>query len=194
VGDPTLLDDLRRLGEQGAPQVAVVIRGPSHSDEIRPNLDIDKFLAFSYLVNVKTIKGRRMELSPATTGTAGILLLTIVLVEYGGTFMFRLLRAQTGYTDFQRSSFRAGHAHAGVLVMLSLVALLYADAIEVTGIGAWAGRSAIPLAAILMPAGFFFSAMGEGRTSPNRLRILVYLGAVSLAIGVVSLGIALLVG
>jgi hypothetical protein len=45
-----------------------------------------------------------------------------------------------------------------------------------------------------MPAGFFFSAMGEGRTSPNRLRILVYLGAVSLAIGVVSLGIALLVG
>jgi hypothetical protein len=135
-----------------------------------------------------------MNLSSATTSTAGILLLAIVFVEYGGTFMFRLLKGQSGFTDFQRSSFRAGHAHAGVLVMLSLVTLLYADAVDLTGFGRWAGPSAIPLAAILMPAGFFFSAMGSGRTSPNRFRWLVYLGAASLAVGVISLGLALLIG
>jgi hypothetical protein len=134
-----------------------------------------------------------MGLSSATTTTAGILLLTIVFVEYGGTFMFRLLKGKSGFTDFQRSSFRAGHAHAGVLVMLSLVSLLYADAVDLSGFGSWAGRSAVPLAAILMPAGFFFSAMGPGRTSPNRARWLVYLGAVSLAVGVVTLGLALVV-
>lgn len=135
-----------------------------------------------------------LELSAATTGTAGILLLTVVFVEYGGTFMFRLLKGQGGFTDFQRSSFRAGHAHAGVLVMLSLVALLYADAVELNGIGRFGGRSAIPLAAILMPAGFFFSAMGPDRTTPNRFRYLIYLGAASLALGVITLGITLLSG
>jgi hypothetical protein len=79
-----------------------------------------------------------------------------------------------------------------VLVILSLVALLYADALTWDGLGAFAGRSAIPLAAILMPAGFFFSAAGEGRSSPNRLVFLVYLGAIVLGIGVVTLGLALL--
>jgi hypothetical protein len=45
-----------------------------------------------------------------------------------------------------------------------------------------------------MPAGFFFSAMGPGRTKPNPARWLIYLGALSLAIGVITLGWALLAG
>jgi hypothetical protein len=53
-------------------------------------------------------------------------------------------------------------------------------------------RTAIPLAAILMPAGYFLSSAGAGRTEPNRLIYLLYAGAVSLALGVVSLGLALL--
>ncbi len=44
-----------------------------------------------------------------------------------------------------------------------------------------------------MPAGFFFSSVGRGATKPNRSVVLLYLGAASLAIGVVSLGIGLLV-
>jgi hypothetical protein len=106
--------------------------------------------------------------------------------------MFRLLNGERGFTDFQRSSFRAGHAHAGVLVILSLVALLYADAVELSGLARVGGRAAIPLAAILMPAGFFFSAMGRGRTTPSRFRYLIYLGAASLALGVTTLGLTLL--
>jgi hypothetical protein len=44
-----------------------------------------------------------------------------------------------------------------------------------------------------MPAGFFFSSMGEGRNTPNAFITLVYTGAVVLATGLTSLGIGLLI-
>ena len=81
---------------------------------------------------------------------------------------------------------------AGVLVILSLVCLLLVDAARLAGPLALLARSAIPAAAILMPAGFFLSAAGRGVEKPNRLILLLYLGAVSLAAGVVALGIELL--
>ena len=54
-------------------------------------------------------------------------------------------------------------------------------------------RSGVPVAAILMPAGFFFSSMGKGRTSPHRLVALVFLGATLLALGLASPGVGRLV-
>lgn len=133
-----------------------------------------------------------MELSSATTGTAGILLLAVAFIEYGGTFMLKVVRGGEQFTGFQKSFFRAGHAHAGVLVILSLIALLYADSLTLSGWSRVAGRSAIPLSAILMPAGFFFSAMGKGVEKPNRWIVLLYLGVTSLGVGVVTLGVLLL--
>ena len=124
--------------------------------------------------------------------TAGILLLTLVAVEWGGVFLYRVVGGRVGATDFQRAFFRAGHAHAGVLVVLALVANLYAEAAEAEGAVEWAARGGIPLAAILMPAGFFLSASGRGRTEPNRLVVLLWLGGACLAAGAISLGLALL--
>ena len=60
------------------------------------------------------------------------------------------------------------------------------------GVGGWVARLGIPTAAILMPAGFFFSSMGAGRTEPNGLVVLLWLGAASLAAGVITLGVRLL--
>jgi hypothetical protein len=133
-----------------------------------------------------------VELTDATIRTAGVLLLSIVAVEYGGIFVLGIHRGKQEFTDFQKASFRAGHAHAGVLLVLSLVGLLYADSLDLGGVGDVVARSAIPVAAILMPAGFFLSALGKGRSRPNRLLILVYLGALSLAAGVIALGVGLL--
>lgn len=133
-----------------------------------------------------------MNLSAEARLTAGILLLTIVAVEFGGTYMLRVVRGALAVTPFQVAFARAGHAHAGVLVILGLVVQPFADAAGLSGVAAWAARSAIPLAAIFMSAGFFLSSMGAGRTSPNRLILLVYAGAVSLALGSLSLGIGLL--
>ncbi len=131
-------------------------------------------------------------LSSDTRTTAGVLLLTIVGVEYGGTFMLRLVRGRQPVTAFQSAFFRAGHAHAGVLVILSLVSLVLADAAKMSGVTNVLARNCIWAAAILMPAGFFFSAAGREVTKPNRLIVLLYVGALSLAVGVVSLGVGLL--
>lgn len=131
-------------------------------------------------------------LSDASRVLAGILLLSLVTVESGGYYMTRIVRGQVPATEFQTGFSRAGHAHAGVLLVLSLVCLLYVDAAGLGGFAAWVARTAVPLAAILMPAGFFFSSMGAGRTTASRWIVLVWLGALSLAAGLATLGIGLL--
>ena len=75
---------------------------------------------------------------------------------------------------------------------LSLVCLVLVDAGNLSGISATLGRSAIPLAAVLMPAGFFFSSARSGATEPNRWIALLYAGAALLVLGVAGLGIGLL--
>lgn len=124
--------------------------------------------------------------------TAGILLVTVVAVAYGGTFLLRVARGDEPVTDVQRTFYRAGHAHAGVLVLLSLVVLLYVDATGLGGWVRWVAGHGVPIAAVLVPAGFFLSVAGRGRTRPNRLVVLVWLGAASLTAGVLATGVGLL--
>jgi len=131
-------------------------------------------------------------ISAATLGTAGVLLLAIVGVEWGGYHVLSLTRGRREATSFQVTFSRAGHAHAGVLVILALVSQLYVDAAGVSGALGFVAREGIPLAAILMPAGFFLSSAGGGRTGPNALIWLLYAGTVSLGTGVIALGIGLL--
>jgi hypothetical protein len=131
-------------------------------------------------------------MSDTTRILAGILLLSLVTVETGGLYLVRLVQGATPATPFQLGFARAGHAHAAVLLILSLTALLYADAVHLTGLWGWLSRLGVPAAALLMPAGFFFSSVGNARTSPNALIALVYTGAIILATGLASLGIGLL--
>jgi hypothetical protein len=134
-----------------------------------------------------------MNLSDPTRILAGILLLSLVTVESGGLYLVRLVGGKAPATAFQLGFSRAGHAHAGVLLILSLVIQFYVDGSGMTGFAGWVARTLVPIAALLMPAGFFFSSMGAGRTTPNKLIVLVWAGAVSLAIGLATLGIGLLV-
>lgn len=78
------------------------------------------------------------------------------------------------------------------LECLALTALLYADAAHLSGSWGWLARLGVPVAALLMPGGFFAASVGQGRTSPNRLIALVYLGGATLAASLASLGIGLL--
>lgn len=123
---------------------------------------------------------------------AGILILSLVTVESGGLYLLRLWRAPGTATPFQLGFARAGHAHAGVLLIVALLCQVYADQTAQTGLLDWLSRSGAAVAAILMPAGFFFSSMGAGRERPNRLVVLVYAGGALLAAGLTSLGIGLL--
>lgn len=133
-----------------------------------------------------------LTLSEVTLGVAGVLLLTVIAIESGGYFLLAVVQGKLPKTDLQRAFSRAGHAHAGVLVILSLVVQLYADAVDTDGFFGWWARYGVPWAAVLMSAGFFLSVLHRNAERPNRLIALVYAGSVSLALGVGSLGVALL--
>ncbi len=99
-----------------------------------------------------------------------------------------------GYRDnpVRRGLWRAGHAHAGVLVLFSLVAMLYVDQADLSD--AWKSlvRILIVAAPILMPLGFFLSVVRPSDTKPSKLIELAMVGGASLAVGTLTLGIGLL--
>ena len=127
--------------------------------------------------------------------TAGILLVTVPAVEFGGISLLRFLtRRVPGYMDnpMRRGLWRAGHAHAGVLVVLALVAMLYLDAADLSEGLSILVRICFVIPPILMPLGFFLSVASPRAERPNRLIALVPLGGIALAVGAVTLGIGLL--
>jgi hypothetical protein len=123
---------------------------------------------------------------------AGVLLLSLVTVETGGLYLLKIVRGAAEVTPFQEKFARAGHAHAGVLLILALVCQVLADSTSQSGALDWLSRSGVAVSALLMPGGFFFSSMGAGRTEPNRLIVLVLAGALLLALSLTSLGVGLL--
>jgi drug/metabolite transporter superfamily protein YnfA len=127
--------------------------------------------------------------------TAGVLLVVLPTVMFGGlSLLMFLLRHQPGYVDNQlrHDLWRAGHAHAGVYLVLSLVMLLYVDQAVLPPVWKWLARTGAPIAAILIPAAFFLSVLSPTATQPNGLINLAYVGALSLAGSVLSLGVGLI--
>jgi hypothetical protein len=127
---------------------------------------------------------------------AGVLLIVLPTVMYGGVTLLTMLIHDPRYmaNPLRQNLWRAGHAHAGVLLVLSLVSLRWVDEANLSASLRGVARGFIPMAAILMPAGFFLSMISPTADGPNALIGLTYVGGVVLAIGVVTLGIGLLRG
>lgn len=126
---------------------------------------------------------------------AGILLVVFPTVIFGGVSLLgMLIDARSGYIEnpLRQNLWRAGHAHAGVLLILSLVALRYVDQAALPERLKGFVRYAIPAAAILLPVAFFLSVLSPTAREPNALIYLAFLGALVLAAGLVTLGIGLL--
>lgn len=126
---------------------------------------------------------------------SGLTLITVPTIQYGGYFLLTsLMNRSSGYMDnaLRQNFFRAGHAHAGVIVILSLICQLLADAAVLPVPLLWFVRIGVPVAAILISAGFFVSVGAPTTTQPNQAVWMIYVGAVMLAINVVTLGIGLL--
>jgi hypothetical protein len=77
-----------------------------------------------------------------------------------------------------------------VLIILGLLVLVLVSS---PGVPSWSrtGASGVLWAAVLMPAGFFLSVLGRDPQKPNRLLVLLWLGAGVLALGLVSAGVGL---
>lgn len=126
---------------------------------------------------------------------SGIILITVPTIQYGGYFLLTsLMDKNSGYMEnpLRQNFFRAGHAHAGVIVILSLICQVLADSAVLPPPLVWLARIGVPLAAILISAGFFFSVLPPTATEPSGAVGLIYAGAVILAVSVITLGIGLI--
>ena len=131
----------------------------------------------------------------ASRRLAGIILVVIPTVAFGGASLLTMILGQDpSYLDnpLRQDLYRAGHAHAAVLLILALVLLRYVDETSLAGPWLWLARDGVPIAAILMSAGFFLSVLDADATAPNAFINLVWVGALFLVAGVVTTGIGLL--
>jgi len=117
-------------------------------------------------------------------------------VEIGGASILTLLIADPAYAhnDLRQDLWRAGHAHAGVWLVLSLVALRYVDEATLSERMRWVVRVAFPIAAVLMALGFFLSVLSPEATEPNAMIDLTFMAGVVLAVGLLVLGVGLIRG
>jgi hypothetical protein len=138
--------------------------------------------------------GCDVNLSREARLVAGITLLTVPAIMYGGaTLLGVLTKNSAGYAppglapdDVQRSLFRAGHAHAGVWLILSLVLQILLDSARLSAGWKWLARIAAPAAAVGISGGFF------GLAYLPEFRWLLYAGAGSLAVAVLVAAVGLL--
>ncbi len=137
--------------------------------------------------------GLDMQLSREARLVAGLTLLTVPTIMYGGITLLGILTKGTAglapgglkLDETQWALFRAGHAHAGVWVVLSLVIQVLLDAATLPAGLKWLARISAPVAAVGIAGGLFGIAFVQA------FRWLLYFGAASLAVAVVLTGIGL---
>jgi len=88
--------------------------------------------------------------------------------------------------ETQWALFRAGHAHAGVWVVLSLLIQVLLDSAKLSQKLKWLARIAAPLAAVAVSGGFF------GLAYNSNFALLLYFGAACLVLVILLTGIGLL--
>jgi len=132
-------------------------------------------------------------MSPFLSVVLGATLLTVVGIAFGGTFMLRVVTGSQPANELQKTFFRAGHAHAGVLVTLGVAVGLLTSAAGVSAAWAAAGTITVLSAAIFIPAGFFLSVLGSDPQRPNKSVAMIWVGAATLTAGLVLSGVSVLV-
>jgi hypothetical protein len=112
-------------------------------------------------------------------------------VMFGGFSLLRLLTKGKTLTPFQVTCFRAGHAHAGVLLLMSL--LYYQYLAETTyNENSMLLLCVILVVGILAQSGGFFLHMMLGREDERSLgTLLTFCGAALLAVSTLALAFGL---
>jgi len=124
---------------------------------------------------------------------SGVIILTIPTIQFGGVFLLSLFsKSMKGVTDnpARMRLYVAGHAHAGVIVILALIFQPLVDQTTMASGLQWLVRLGTPAAAVMMSAGFF-TAMPAGATKPGVMKNLILAGAGLLAVCVLVLGVGL---
>ncbi|MFI9461687.1 hypothetical protein [Streptomyces xiamenensis] len=122
-----------------------------------------------------------------------ITLFSLVTVEFGGHALLRFITVDREELGPAREQFfRAGHAHAGVLLILALAYFLYLDRTDWGGFLQWLFGIML-LVGVLAQSGGFFLHLAAG--APQRTTAgttLTRAGALLLAAALIALGIGLI--
>ena len=130
-------------------------------------------------------------MEPVLTIVVGATILSVIGVMSGGTFLLKVTTSGSEFTPLQKTFFRAGHAHAGVLIVLGLVCVLLQNAAGVEGGWVWAAVGVLA-SALLIPGGFFLSVLGHDVQKPGRAIALLWAGVVVLALSLLTVGVTLI--
>jgi hypothetical protein len=121
-----------------------------------------------------------------------VAVLSLVSVEFGGWALLGFISGRAGLADWQKGFFRAGHAHAGVLLVLSLVYLLYLPRADFSDRFEWIAGGVL-LAGVLAQSGGFFLHLGIGEAGrPSLGTTLTRVGAVLIGAALVALAVGLI--
>jgi hypothetical protein len=139
-------------------------------------------------------EGSPMNLSREGKLFAGVTLLVVPTVMYGGIALLGILTrgvaglAPSGLAldETQWALWRAGHAHAGVWLILSLVMQVLIDSTRLSTPAMWLARISAPAAAATVSGGFF------GMAFFSEFRWLLYFGGLSLLFALLLTGVGLL--
>ena len=120
-----------------------------------------------------------------------IALLSLVTVEYGGWALLGFLTGRGELGAFREQFFRAGHAHAGVLLVLSLVYFIYLERAGYSEGMQW--LAGLLLVGVLAQSGGFFVHLGVGQERRSSAgTVLTRSGALLIAAALVVLAIGLI--
>jgi len=135
-----------------------------------------------------------MTMSREAKVMAAITLLLVPTIMYGGWTLLGILTEGTvgaaagglKLSETQWALWRAGHAHAGVWTVLSILLQVLLDSTRLSRAVTWLARICAPLSAVALSAGFF------GLAFSSSFQALLYLGICALLISLIATAVGLL--
>ena len=134
-------------------------------------------------------------MSDATRWMLAFAFISLPTIAFGGHFLLSILKKQAGrenISTIQREYFKAGHAHAGVLVTLAIIGQIVLDYSIFNGTLVWAMRIGLFVASLLISGGFFGGAPKTPQAQPGVLVKLIPIGAVVMSLSTLGVGLSLL--
>jgi len=114
-------------------------------------------------------------------------------VMFGGASLLRLINRGNVLSPFQVNCFRAGHAHAGVLLVMSLLYYIYLDQTGLSVLVKHLASVALFLGILAQSGGFFVHMLVGRENQPSAGTTTTFAGAVLLASSVIALVYGLLI-
>jgi len=135
-------------------------------------------------------------MSDASRWMIALAFISLPTIAFGGSFLLTLLKRQVGtekITSIQREYFRAGHAHAGVLVTIAIIGQFILDYSRFQDWAVWLLRLGLFISPLLISAGFFGGAPRKEDNQPGSLVKMISIGAIIFSISTLGVGISLLI-